>query len=179
MASGNYYDLLEIPRTATVKDIRKAYRSKAKVYHPDVNMQSNAHVHFLILTQAYETLIDPNKRHMYDMALISNTEHLLTYEQWKEIERRKQKEEEEIAHQEFLTRRTVFQQSAYFKPARMVLFIAPVLGYLISISILLSCIWIMWKYHPMFFFVFLPFLCFSIYLLLATPKWVKLFKKYF
>ncbi len=177
--STNYYDLLEIPRTATVQQIRKAYRSKAKVYHPDVNMQSNAHMHFLILTQAYETLMDPNKRHIYDMALISNSEHLLTYEQWKEIEKRKQKEDEEIAYADFLKRKEAFQQSVYFKPARIAFYIVPMLSYLFSISILLFCAWIMWSYHPVFFFVFLPVLCLSVYLIFATPKWLNEAKKYF
>ena len=177
--STNYYDLLEIPKTATVQQIRKAYRSKAKVYHPDINMQSNAHMHFLILTQAYETLMDPNKRHIYDMALISNSEHLLTYEQWKEIERRKQKEDEEIAYAAFVKRKEVFQQSIYFKPARIAFYIVPMLSYLFSISILLFCGWIMWSYHPVFFFVFLPVLCLSVYLIFATPKWLNEAKKYF
>ncbi len=179
MSASNYYDLLEIPRTATVQQIRKAYRAKAKIYHPDMNMHSNSHMHFLILTQAYETLIDPNKRHVYDMALISNSEHMLTYEQWKEIERRKIREEEAIAHQEFLRKKELFQHSVYFKPAKVLLFVAPIITYLVSISIILVCIWLMWTYHLMFIFLFLPFLCLSVYVLVATPKWISASKKYF
>ena len=105
MSTNNYYDLLEIPKTASKEQIRKAYRTKAKEVHPDVNFQSNSHMHFLILKQAYETLMDANKRHLYDMAMISNSEHLLTYAQWKEIERRKIEALEAEAHQQFLTRR--------------------------------------------------------------------------
>jgi len=179
MSTGNYYDMLEIPKTATVQQIRKAYRTKAKLHHPDMNLQSNTHMHFLLLTQAYETLMDPNKRHLYDMALISNSEHLLTYEQWKEIERRKQKEDEAIAHNEFLKRRETFQQSVYFKPARIAFYIVPVFCYVLSIGMLLFCTWIMWSYHAMFFFVFLPIVCLSVYLIFATPKWLKEAKKYF
>lgn len=179
MSTTNYYDMLEIPKTATVQQIRKAYRAKAKLFHPDVNLQSNSHMHFLLLREAYEILIDPNKRHLYDMALISNSTHLLTYEQWREIERRKQQEDEEMAHFEFLKRREEFQQSMYFKPARIAYYIVPALSYLFSIGILLFCAWIMWSYHPIFFFIFLPILCLSIYLIFATPKWLKEAKKYF
>jgi len=179
MSTTNYYNLLEIPNTATIVQIRKAYRRKAKQYHPDTSGQSNAHMHFLFLRQAYETLIDPNKRHLYDIALISNSQHLLTYEQWREIERRKQQEDEEIAYMEFLKRRETFQQSMYFKPARIAFYIVPALSYIFSIGILLFCAWIMWSYHPIFFFVFLPILCLSIYLIFATPKWLKEAKKYF
>ncbi|MBC7451562.1 MAG: J domain-containing protein [Cytophagales bacterium] len=179
MASGNYYELLEIPRTATREEIRKAYRSKAKIYHPDMNMHTNAHMHFLILTQAYETLVDPNKRHVYDAMLVYDKEPMLTYDQWKEIERRRIKEDEEKEYQEFLIRRKKFHESGYYKYARILLYIGPFFLYVIGIAIIVSCAWLMWKYHPLFVFVLIPFLSFSIYLLVATPKWVKEVKKYF
>jgi hypothetical protein len=179
MSTNNYYDLLELPKNATKEQIRKAYRTKAKQYHPDMNMQSNSHMHFLILRQAYETLIDANKRHLYDMAMISNSEHLLTYAQWKEIERRKIEELETAAHEAFLKRKTAFQQSGYFKPAKMLLYLAPVICYLAGIFILFICLWFMWTYHLMFFFIFLPFICLAVFLLLATPKWLREAKRYF
>lgn len=179
MSATNYYDLLEIPKNATIEQIRKAYRKKAKQYHPDISGQSNAHMHFLILRQAYETLIDANKRHLYDMAMISNSEHLLTYAQWKEIERRKIEELEEEELQTFLKRKAAFQQSKYFKTAKAFLFFAPFVLYLFSISILVMCLWLMWTYHLVFFFLFLPFICLAIFLLLATPKWLSEAKRYF
>ncbi|HSY60923.1 MAG TPA: J domain-containing protein [Cytophaga sp.] len=179
MSTNNYYDLLEIPKNATKEQIRKAYRTKAKQYHPDMNMQSNSHMHFLILRQAYETLIDANKRHLYDMAMISNSEHLLTYTQWKEIERRKIQEQETAAYETFLKRKEAFRQSGYFKPAKILLYLAPVLSYLAGIAILCICLWFMWTYHLMFFFIFLPFICLAVFLLLATPKWVREAKRYF
>jgi len=179
MSTINYYDLLEIPKNATVQQIRKAYRTKAKQYHPDLNMQSNSHMHFLILRQAYETLIDANKRHVYDIAMISNSEHLLTYAQWKEIERRKIEEQEVATHELFLKRRAQFQQSNYFKLTKVLLYFASFVSYLFGISILAVCLWLMWTYHLMFFFIFLPFICLAIFLLVATPKWLREAKKYF
>lgn len=179
MASGNYYKLLEIPPTASPQEIRKAYRSKAKIYHPDMNMHTNAHMHFLILTQAYETLMDPNKRHVYDAMLVHNQEPMLTYAQWKEIEKRRIKEEEEKEHALFLQRREKFQQSRYFKPARVLLYIGPAFLYLTGIALLLFCCWLMWRIHPLFILVLIPFVSLSIFLFLATPKWLKAVKKYF
>jgi hypothetical protein len=179
MSTNNYYDLLEIPKNATLEQIRKAYRRKAKQYHPDVSGQSNAHMHFLILRQAYETLMDANKRHLYDMAMISNSEHLLTYAQWKEIERRKIEALEEEAYQAFMKRKEHFQQSTFFKPAKALLYVAPFFFYVLGISILLVCLWLMWTYHLILFFIFLPFICLAIFLLLATPKWLKEAKRYF
>jgi curved DNA-binding protein CbpA len=179
MSNSNHYDLLGIPKSATKQQIRKAYRTKAKEFHPDVNLTSTAHLHFLLLKQAYETLMDANMRHLYDMALISNSEQLLTYAQWKEIERRKIEEREIATHEVFLNRREQFQQSAYLKPAKMLLYIAPVFTYLLAISMLLSCFWVMWKYHFIFVFLFLPFISLSIFLLLGTPRWIREAKRYF
>lgn len=179
MASGNYYELLEISRTATTAEIRKAYRSKAKIYHPDMNMHTNSHMHFLILTQAYETLIDPNKRHVYDLMLVTSKEPMLTYDQWKEIEKRRIKEEEEQEYQAFLERRQKFQESKYYTPSRLLLQIGPPAIYMISLLMLAGCGWLMWKIHPLFIFVLIPFISLAIYLFLATPKWLKEAKKYF
>jgi curved DNA-binding protein CbpA len=179
MASGNYYEILEISRTASIPEIKKAYRSKAKLYHPDMNLSSNSSMHFLILRQAYETLMDANKRYLYDLSLISNSEQLLTYSQWKEIEKRKIKEEEEKEYELFLKRKESFQKSKYFIPARILFFIAPTLSYLFSISIILACSWLMWEFHPLVFVVLVPFVCLSIYLMLAIPKWIIELKKYF
>jgi hypothetical protein len=178
MASANYYDLLEIPRTASIAEIKKAYRNKAKLYHPDVNLSSSS-IHFLILRQAYETLMDANKRYLYDLSLVSNSEQLLTYTQWKEIEKRKIRNEEEKKFQQFLKQRDLFQKSFYFIPAKILFWSAPVISYSLSVFLIGACIWLMWTLHPLIFFVLIPFLCLSIYLILVTPKWRKEAKKYF
>lgn len=63
----DYYDLLEIPRTATADDIKKAYRKKAVKYHPDKNPgNSSAEKKFKEISEAYEVLSDEKKRQIYD-----------------------------------------------------------------------------------------------------------------
>lgn len=52
-----YYKLLNIPSTASIDDIKKAYRAKAKLLHPDKNKSENAQQEFIELTEAYEYLI--------------------------------------------------------------------------------------------------------------------------
>lgn len=65
----NYYKILDIARTATTEDIKRAYRGKAKVMHPDVNNSPKANELFLIINEAYEVLIDSNKRYLHDLRL--------------------------------------------------------------------------------------------------------------
>jgi len=62
----NYYYILGIPHTANNEEIKKAYRIKAKLYHPDVNKNANANLNFQLINEAYHILIDAEKRRLYD-----------------------------------------------------------------------------------------------------------------
>lgn len=62
----DYYETLNVPRTATADDIKKAYRRLARKYHPDVSKEKNAEEKFKQLQEAYEVLKDPEKRAAYD-----------------------------------------------------------------------------------------------------------------
>jgi hypothetical protein len=65
----DYYKVLEIPRDASVDDIRKAYRAKAKLVHPDVNNSPKANEVFQVVSEAYEVLTDETKRYLHDVKL--------------------------------------------------------------------------------------------------------------
>ena len=63
----DYYKILEIPKTASDKDIKKAYRKLARKYHPDVNTNDEtAKKKFQQINEANEVLSDPEKRKKYD-----------------------------------------------------------------------------------------------------------------
>jgi len=62
----NYYSVLEVEKTATPEQIKKAYREKALKFHPDVNKDKAAEETFKEINEAYEILSDEDKRHMYD-----------------------------------------------------------------------------------------------------------------
>lgn len=65
-----YYTLLGVPTNATTEEILKAYRLKAKDYHPDKNGGGQAaHDMFNYLGQAKEWLTDPQKRLQYDYTI--------------------------------------------------------------------------------------------------------------
>ncbi len=62
----DYYASLGVARSASVAEIRKAYRRLARQYHPDVNKKAGAENKFKEIAEAYEVLSDPQKRKRYD-----------------------------------------------------------------------------------------------------------------
>jgi len=63
----DYYELLGVPRKASAKDIRTAFRKLARKYHPDLNPgDKSAEEKFKQLQEAYDVLSDAKKRAMYD-----------------------------------------------------------------------------------------------------------------
>lgn len=62
-----YYEILEISKEATADEIKKAYRKKALMFHPDKNQgNADAEKKFKEISEAYEVLSDDNKRAIYD-----------------------------------------------------------------------------------------------------------------
>jgi molecular chaperone DnaJ len=62
----DYYEVLGVARDASSEQIKKAYRTLARQYHPDLNKASDAEAKFKEISEAYEVLSDTDKRAMYD-----------------------------------------------------------------------------------------------------------------
>jgi molecular chaperone DnaJ len=67
MAKRDFYEILNVPRTATAEEIKKAYRKMALKYHPDKNPDNKeAEGKFKEAAEAYGILSDPQKKQKYD-----------------------------------------------------------------------------------------------------------------
>jgi molecular chaperone DnaJ len=67
MAKRDYYEVLEVGKSASPEEIKKAYRKKALQYHPDKNPDNKeAEEKFKEAAEAYEVLSNPEKKQRYD-----------------------------------------------------------------------------------------------------------------
>ncbi|KAJ2721149.1 DnaJ sub B member 6 [Coemansia sp. Benny D115] len=68
VAETKYYDLLGLDTSATVDDMKRAYRKLSLKWHPDKNPSNReaAEEQFKLLSQAYSVLSDPDRRSLYD-----------------------------------------------------------------------------------------------------------------
>ena len=57
MILSDYYHILGLPVNSSVEEIKKAYRQKARMYHPDINPSPDAKDMFIATTEAYEFLM--------------------------------------------------------------------------------------------------------------------------
>lgn len=68
MAFIDYYKILGVDRNIPQKDVRAAYRKRAKLFHPDLHPNDpKAKAKFQALNEAYEVIGDPDKRAKYDL----------------------------------------------------------------------------------------------------------------
>jgi len=66
----NYYDILGLPTSASVAEVKSAFRLLAKRFHPDLNPAGKDQ--FTLILKAYEVLCDPQQKYVYDYRLSQN-----------------------------------------------------------------------------------------------------------
>lgn len=63
----DYYKILEIPKTASKREIANSYRKLSMKYHPDKNSDGDSEKMYRDVTEAYDVLRDDEKRRRYDL----------------------------------------------------------------------------------------------------------------
>ena len=120
MSAINFYEVLGIKKDCTPKEIREAYRDLAIKFHPD--KPGGDEQFFLLITNAYNTLIDQSSRSNYDKsyAIISASEK--DFDDLKNQAQNyydKQKTQKEFTKDELVKAKKIFQNKVSEKDAKM------------------------------------------------------------
>ena len=105
----DYYNILGLEQTATLRDIKKAYRELAKKYHPDINKSENANDKFIQLTEAYEVLI--NQLQCSNTIIQNKSEW---YDEIKRRSREKARQHARMKYEKFRKEHEAFQKSGLY-----------------------------------------------------------------
>lgn len=128
-----------IPEGAGKEEARKAYRTLARKYHPDVNPSPEAHKEFIRIQRAYDAIINGKTRrttgrsprptgHSYNPPKTTEDLRRQRAAKYQEMRRRKAREQEA----EFLRKVENFRNSLYFYPALTAYLL---LGIMVSVTI--------------------------------------------
>lgn len=132
MTLTDYYRVLGLSPEASVNEIKKAYRSKARQYHPDINHAPNAKDLFITITEAYDFLI------AYHEKIKSNDEaYYQAMEEWK---RYRQNRSRKRAHVYAGTPYSTFKNSSFYRTTRIFDGTTIIYGFIISIMVIVYTI---------------------------------------
>lgn len=158
-----YLNILGVSQNASEAELKKAYREKAKIYHPDVNKSPNAHEQFVLLTEAYEYIMMLRRNPQYSKTSSTSAN-------WTEDSRQKAREQASRAarmkYQEFMN-------SPYYKTMTQAFKLADYFLYLVVLVVFLFLFFITFDSNSPFgasTIIFSTFIIFIFYFLVKTIK---------
>lgn len=133
MTLAEYYNILGISDNASVEQIKKAYRNKARLYHPDVNHSPDAKDRFISITEAYEFLIANHER-IKD----NDQSYQQAMENWRKYrQHRSHKRATAYAHTSYGS----FKNTRFYKTTRIFDSTTIIISFIISLIVLVYTIY--------------------------------------
>ncbi len=130
MTLADYYRVLGIPENSSIDDIKKAYRQKARMYHPDINPAPDAKDHFILATEAYEFLIANFERY-------SDEAYRQAMEDWRKYRQDRSRQRARAYAQTSYAR---FRKTKFYKSTRIFDATTVIFSLLISIMVIVYTI---------------------------------------
>lgn len=133
MTLSDYYGILGIPDNSSIEDIKKAYRKKARLYHPDINPSPEAKDLFINATEAYEFLIAN-----FEKIAQSDEAYFQAMEDWRKY---RQDRSHQRARAYARTPYSHFKETRFYKTTRIFDGTTIIFSFAISIMVLIYTIY--------------------------------------
>jgi len=128
MTSTDYYEILGLKSDSSIDEIKKAYRRKARLCHPDINPAPDAKDQFISITEAYEFLIANHDKIKSDSQIYQEA-----MEDWRKYRQdRSRKRANAYARTSFDT----FKSTKFYKTTRIFDGTAIIFSFIVSIMVL-------------------------------------------
>jgi len=129
MTLSDYYSILGLPANSSADEIKKAYRKKAREYHPDINHSPDAIEQFINITEAYDFLISN-----YERIRKEDEAYKKAMEEWRKY---RQDSSRRRANKYAKTSYIKFRNTNFYKTTRIFDGTAIVFSFIISILVLI------------------------------------------
>jgi hypothetical protein len=165
MLISEYYAILGLPVNSSVEEIKKAYRKKARLYHPDINHEPEARDKFIEATEAYDFLIENRGRDILD-----EQDYFRIVDEWRKYRQdRSRKRAQYYATSSFER----FKNSKYYKSTKILNISTIIFNFAIALMVLIFTVfgYILRvrnplpedKHPPVFAFILLLIICFVLF----------------
>lgn len=133
MTVSDYYEILGLHSGSSVEDIKKAYRKKARLYHPDINHDPEAKDIFISITEAYEFLITN-----FDKLRTDDQAYKQAMDDWRKYRQDRSRQKANVyARASYVT----FKNSKFYKTTRIFDATTLVFSFVISIMVIVYTIY--------------------------------------
>ncbi len=128
MTLTDYYEILGITLNSSVDEIKKAYRKKARLFHPDINHSPDAKDKFILITEAYEFLIA-----YHEKISVDDKAYKQAMEDWRKYRQdRSRKRATAFAHTSY----GKFKNTDFYKTTRIFDKTSIIFSFVVSIMVL-------------------------------------------
>ncbi len=132
MTLTDYYEILGIPVNSSFEEIKKAYRKKARLYHPDINHSTDAKDLFIRITEAYDFLITNHEKMISD-----EQEFNKVMEDWRKYRQDRSRQRARYYAQASYSH---FKNTKFYKSTGILNGAAIIFNFAISIMVLVSTV---------------------------------------
>jgi curved DNA-binding protein CbpA len=170
-----YFKILELDKTASQEEIKRAYRFLAKKYHPDVSSEHDAGKKFIQITEAYEILTNQKVLETLKIMAENEEERKRSYEYFKMRAKEVARQAAEIKYERLKKEHEAFQQSGMYDLFLLINYIGHFLLIFVTIFLLGFPVYIVVKtgFYGLFFFL-IAGITLSIHILSRRKTYFKL-----